>query len=141
MNVKLLFKRFFQSISSAVDLRRPVYMAVVAQSFDLRQILITMTKINWEVKDVMSQHNTYIDVILRVNNFFFSRHILSDLIVSLSGNTNFYSALGTDQSKDSRNCRRIERSLGEYRAHYHSHVGTRVSCRGWEEVECPNCFF
>lgn len=43
-------------------------MAVTAQAFDLRQILIAMSKINWEVKDVMSQHNAYIDVILRVGN-------------------------------------------------------------------------
>lgn len=42
-------------------------MAVVAQAFDLRQMLMAMSKINWEVKDVMSQHNSYVDVILRVN--------------------------------------------------------------------------
>ena len=41
-------------------------MAVGAQAFDLRQILLSMSKINWEVKEVMSQHNTYIDLILRV---------------------------------------------------------------------------
>lgn len=49
-------------------MRYPVYMSVVAQAFDLRQILISMLKINWEVKDVMSQHNSYIDIILRVRN-------------------------------------------------------------------------
>lgn len=42
-------------------------MAVIAQAFDLRQILISMSKINWEVKEVMSQHNSYIDLILRVS--------------------------------------------------------------------------
>lgn len=56
----------FQTITSATHLRRPIYMAVVAQAFDLRQMLLTMSKINWEVKDVMSQHNSYVDVILRV---------------------------------------------------------------------------
>jgi hypothetical protein len=40
-------------------------MAVGAQAFDLRQILMSMSRINWEVKEVMSQHNTYIDLILR----------------------------------------------------------------------------
>ncbi|KYB26887.1 Coiled-coil domain-containing protein 132-like Protein [Tribolium castaneum] len=40
-------------------------MSVGAQAFDLRQILVSMAKINWEVKEVMSQHNTYIDRILR----------------------------------------------------------------------------
>lgn len=41
-------------------------MTVAAQAFDLRQILISMSKINWEIKEVMSQHNIYIDIILRV---------------------------------------------------------------------------
>ncbi|KAK5638444.1 hypothetical protein RI129_012739 [Pyrocoelia pectoralis] len=40
-------------------------MCVAARAFDLRQNLIAMSKINWEVKDVMSQHNSYIDVFLR----------------------------------------------------------------------------
>lgn len=63
----------FQTIASTSHLRRPVYMAVVAQAFDLRQMLTTMSKINWEVKDVMSQHNTYIDVILREIQMFAMR--------------------------------------------------------------------
>ncbi|XP_030747477.1 syndetin [Sitophilus oryzae] len=63
---KIMLQQFFaQNITSAIHLRRPVYMAVVAQIFDLRQILVSMSKINWEVKDVMSQHNSYIDMILR----------------------------------------------------------------------------
>ncbi|KAF7285885.1 hypothetical protein GWI33_009363 [Rhynchophorus ferrugineus] len=63
---KIMLQQFFaQNIGSVVHLRRPVYMAVIAQVFDLRQILISMSKINWEVKDVMSQHNSYIDMILR----------------------------------------------------------------------------
>ncbi|KAJ8954131.1 hypothetical protein NQ318_005725 [Aromia moschata] len=63
---KIMLQQFFaHNIASAVGMRYPVYMAVVAQAFDLRQILITMSKINWEVKDVMSQHNSYIDMILR----------------------------------------------------------------------------
>lgn len=47
-------------------------MCVAAQAFDLRQILISMTKTNWEVKDVMSQHNSYIDVLLRVSSNHFN---------------------------------------------------------------------
>lgn len=66
VTLKSLNKFKFQNISSAKDLRKPVYMAVGARAFDLRQILISMAKINWEVKEVMSQHNTYIDLILRV---------------------------------------------------------------------------
>ncbi|KAF5276708.1 hypothetical protein FQR65_LT16235 [Abscondita terminalis] len=40
-------------------------MCVAAHAFDLRQTLISMSRINWEVKDVMSQHNSYVDMLLR----------------------------------------------------------------------------
>lgn len=48
-------------------------MAVVAQAFDLRQILISMSKVNWEVKDVMEQHSSYIDTLLREIQIFAMR--------------------------------------------------------------------
>lgn len=48
-------------------------MAVVAQAFDLRQILFSMSKVNWEVKDVMSQHSSYIDTLLREIQIFTMR--------------------------------------------------------------------
>ncbi|KAF5290040.1 hypothetical protein FQA39_LY14821 [Lamprigera yunnana] len=65
-NNKIILQQFFsQSIACAPDLRKPIYMCVAARAFDLRQNLISMSKINWEVKDVMSQHNAYIDVMLR----------------------------------------------------------------------------
>lgn len=63
---KIMLQQFYtQNITSATHLRKPTYMTVIAQAFDLRQILLSMSKINWEIKDVMSQHNSYIDMILR----------------------------------------------------------------------------
>lgn len=59
-------------------------MAVVAQAFDLRQILVCMSKINWEVKEVMSQHNSYIDMILRVSRLYFFIALFY-VLVSFSG--------------------------------------------------------
>ncbi|XP_049824964.1 syndetin isoform X2 [Aethina tumida] len=68
---KIMLQQFFtQNISSARDTRIPIYMTVVARTFDLRQILVSMSKINWEVKDVMSQHNSYVDMILRTVQIF-----------------------------------------------------------------------
>ncbi|CAG9830056.1 unnamed protein product [Diabrotica balteata] len=65
-NFKGVLQQFYlQTIASAPDLRNPVYMAVVAQAFDLRQILTSMSKINWEVRDVRSMHNSYVDTLLR----------------------------------------------------------------------------
>lgn len=65
-NNKIILQQFFtQTIACTTDLRKPIYMCVAARAFDLRQSLISMSRINWEVKDVMSQHNSYIDVLLR----------------------------------------------------------------------------
>lgn len=55
-----------QTIASAVDLRKPVYMAVTSQAFDVANILNLMNKVNWEVTDVMSQHSNYIDALIQV---------------------------------------------------------------------------
>ncbi|XP_057652521.1 syndetin [Diorhabda carinulata] len=70
-NHKALLQQFYlQNIASVPDLRNPIYMAVVAQSFDLRQILMNMAKINWEVRDVRSMHNSYVDTLLREIHIF-----------------------------------------------------------------------
>ncbi|XP_012257416.2 syndetin [Athalia rosae] len=60
-----LHQFYSQTIASAIDLRKPVYMAAASQAFDVGSILGLMGKVNWEVKDVMSQHSSYIDNLLR----------------------------------------------------------------------------
>lgn len=61
-----LHQFYVQTITSVTDLRKPVYMAVVSQALDIAGVLILMTKVNWEVRDVMSQHSSYVDKILQV---------------------------------------------------------------------------
>ncbi|XP_033208336.1 syndetin isoform X2 [Belonocnema kinseyi] len=60
-----LHQFYVQTITSVTDLRKPVYMAVVSQALDIAGVLILMTKVNWEVRDVMSQHSSYVDKILQ----------------------------------------------------------------------------
>ncbi|XP_053983374.1 syndetin isoform X1 [Hylaeus volcanicus] len=60
-----LHQFYMQTIASTTDLRKPVYMAVASQAFDVANILILMNKVNWEVTDVMSQHSGYIDALLQ----------------------------------------------------------------------------
>lgn len=61
---------YVQTVESAVDLRKPVYMAVVSKCFDVTNILSLMNKVNWEIRDVMSQHSNYIDILLqKIENF------------------------------------------------------------------------
>ncbi|XP_018354432.1 PREDICTED: syndetin [Trachymyrmex septentrionalis] len=60
-----LHQFYMQTIASAADLRKPVYMAVTSQTFDVANILNLMNKVNWEVTDVMSQHSNYIDALIQ----------------------------------------------------------------------------
>jgi len=55
-----------QTVTVTAELRRPVYTCVAASAIDFRVILSLMAKVNWEVKDVMSQHSQYVDILLRV---------------------------------------------------------------------------
>lgn len=48
------------------ELCRPVYMCVSACAVDFKGILALMAKVNWEVKEVMSQHSQYVDILLKV---------------------------------------------------------------------------
>lgn len=66
-----LHQFYMQTIASTVDLRKPVYMAVVSQAFNVANILNLMNRVNWEVTDVMSQHSNYIDALIQVRVAFY----------------------------------------------------------------------
>lgn len=61
-NIKCLFK----TVAVAVDLRKPVYGRVICKAIDFNQVLSMMTKVNWEVKDIMCEHSRYVDYFLQV---------------------------------------------------------------------------
>lgn len=56
-----------QTVAVTTELRRPVYMCVSARAIDFRMMLGLMSKVNWDLRDVMSQHSEYVDVLLRVS--------------------------------------------------------------------------
>ncbi|PSN30261.1 Syndetin [Blattella germanica] len=58
---------FSQTVTVTGELRRPVYMCVSARAVDFRVILGLMSKVNWEVREVMSQHSQYVDILVRVS--------------------------------------------------------------------------
>ncbi|XP_065333095.1 syndetin [Cloeon dipterum] len=64
---------FYSQVGVAEDLRKPIYMNVAWHAVDLRQLLSQMSKVNWEVRDVMSQHSAYVDFILRELQIFSMR--------------------------------------------------------------------
>nr|XP_018909417.1 PREDICTED: syndetin [Bemisia tabaci] len=63
--VHVLNQLYSQTVASAVDVRRPVYSCVAWRAVDTQHILSLMSKTNWEIKDVMSQHSPYVDVLVR----------------------------------------------------------------------------
>ncbi|KAK0090814.1 hypothetical protein PV325_003834 [Microctonus aethiopoides] len=74
---------YSQTIVSAIDLRKPVYMTVISKAFNVANVLTLMNRVNWEVRDVMSQHSDYIDTILGEINLM-SQHINQIKVVSSS---------------------------------------------------------
>ncbi|GFU02066.1 hypothetical protein TNCV_837141 [Trichonephila clavipes] len=54
-----------QTVSQASELRRPVYMAVAARTIDYEQIIVLMSAVKWDVNEIMSQHSSYVDILLR----------------------------------------------------------------------------
>jgi len=77
-----------QTVAVTAELRRPVYMCVSACAVDFRGILSLMAKVNWEVKEVMSQHSQYVDILLRVRTvsvkMFFSLWNMQDTLVQVA---------------------------------------------------------
>ena len=57
-----------QTVGVASELRNPVYRAVAIQAVDFDQLLQMMASVKWDVRDIMSQHSGYVDVVLRVSS-------------------------------------------------------------------------
>ncbi|KAK6634867.1 hypothetical protein RUM44_000114 [Polyplax serrata] len=63
---KHLLQHFYlQTVDCVSGVRRPAYMCVSGRIIDMQHVLKEMSKVNFEVKEVMSQHSPYIDKIVR----------------------------------------------------------------------------
>ncbi|XP_014216475.1 syndetin [Copidosoma floridanum] len=63
---KVYLNMFYNNtVLLSVQLRKPIYMVSISKFFDAKKILSLMSRVNWELKDVMSLHNTYIDVLIQ----------------------------------------------------------------------------
>lgn len=57
---------YFQNAERySMDLRKPVYMCSMARVVDLQAILISMSKVKWDINQISSVHSSYIDTIHR----------------------------------------------------------------------------
>ncbi|XP_011444074.3 syndetin isoform X1 [Magallana gigas] len=65
-NKKAFLQQFFsQTVNMAEEVRKPVYWSVSAQAVNYDQVQGQMASVRWDIKDIMSQHNPYVDSILR----------------------------------------------------------------------------
>ncbi|XP_034616338.1 syndetin isoform X3 [Trachemys scripta elegans] len=63
---KPFLQQFYsQTVSTASELRKPIYWIVAAKAIDYEQMLLLMANVKWDVKEIMSQHNVYVDALLK----------------------------------------------------------------------------
>lgn len=55
-----------QTVSTAGELRKPIYWIIAAKAIDYEQMLLLMAGVKWDIREIMSQHNVYVDVLLKV---------------------------------------------------------------------------
>lgn len=86
---KPFLQQFYsQTVSTAGELRKPIYWIVAAKAIDYEQMLLLMVGVKWDIREIMSQHNVYVDVLLKEFEQFnlrladVSRHVRIPLPVS-----------------------------------------------------------
>ncbi|KAK6327847.1 hypothetical protein J4Q44_G00034930 [Coregonus suidteri] len=63
---KPFLQQFYsQTVSTASELRKPIYWVVAAKALDYEQMLLLMAGVKWDIREIMSQHNVYVDVLLK----------------------------------------------------------------------------
>lgn len=50
----------------ATELRKPVYRPVAARAISYDHVLQQMNNVRWDIREIMSQHNSYVDTLLKV---------------------------------------------------------------------------
>uniref|UniRef100_A0A8C5R3H3 VPS50 subunit of EARP/GARPII complex n=1 Tax=Leptobrachium leishanense TaxID=445787 RepID=A0A8C5R3H3_9ANUR len=63
---KPFLQQFYsQTVSTASEIRKPIYWIVAAKAIEYEQTLLIMGNVKWDVKEIMSQHNVYVDSLLK----------------------------------------------------------------------------
>uniref|UniRef100_H2YKG0 Syndetin C-terminal domain-containing protein n=1 Tax=Ciona savignyi TaxID=51511 RepID=H2YKG0_CIOSA len=68
---KAFLQQFYsQTVRAAVDVRVPSYLGVAVHAIDAPTIVAKMSMVKWDVREIMSQHNAYVDLLLnQLTNF------------------------------------------------------------------------
>ena len=58
-------QRFYgTTVAQVLELRRPIYRIVAVQAIDFEAVLNSLVAVSFDIDDIMSQHNAYVDAIL-----------------------------------------------------------------------------
>lgn len=60
-----LHQFYTQTLMVVTDLRKPVYACVAWKSINTSQILMMMSKVDWEVANIIEKHSPYVDYIVQ----------------------------------------------------------------------------
>lgn len=60
-------------VSIASDLRKPSYMWVTVKCVQYEQVVSLMSTTQWNIREILSMHNTYVDLLLRELQIFSMR--------------------------------------------------------------------
>jgi len=74
---------YTNTVAAAVDLRTPVYLAAVSHSLNTDSLLLQMSKVSWDLRDVVSQHSHYVDQLVHQLQLFSSRMVKIGLQVPI----------------------------------------------------------
>ncbi|XP_053202865.1 syndetin-like isoform X1 [Panonychus citri] len=61
----ILDKYYSQAVSVAQDLRYPCYMLVAIRSINIESILSTVENVRWDLTEIPTMHNSYVDCLLK----------------------------------------------------------------------------
>ncbi|XP_052801392.1 syndetin-like [Mya arenaria] len=74
VNKRPFLQQFYsQTVNMAAELRKPVYWSVSLRVIPYDTVLQHMATVRWDVKEIMSQHNTYVDVLMQAYMSFDTR--------------------------------------------------------------------
>nr|XP_009859546.1 syndetin [Ciona intestinalis] len=68
---KAFLQQFYsQTVRATTDVRYPSYLGIAIHSVDVATTVNRMSMVNWDVREIMSQHNNYVDLLLNdLSNF------------------------------------------------------------------------
>jgi syndetin len=67
-NERQSLSMYYEEMKKCVeDLRKPIFMAVTSKAIDIPAVILTISKVKWDVEHVIVEHNAYVSNLNRVS--------------------------------------------------------------------------